>query len=140
MQGRLSDRLPTLTIHNGCFYCPVRRLSCRHSIKAMSRPEWHAALDQAARSLPEVAIENQPVPGGSVTEMFCVPVSAGKPGGDCHAVAWCGCPLANCVRLRAIHTPFNQVHLGSGCVFVPLSDCRDLASAVNSDVRIKLHT
>jgi hydroxyacylglutathione hydrolase len=31
--------------------------------KAMSRAEWHAALGQAARSLREDAIENQPAPG-----------------------------------------------------------------------------
>jgi glyoxylase-like metal-dependent hydrolase (beta-lactamase superfamily II) len=30
--------------------------------KAMSRAEWHAALDQAVRSLPQTATENQPAP------------------------------------------------------------------------------
>jgi hydroxyacylglutathione hydrolase len=33
--------------------------------KAMSRAEWHAALEQAARSLPEDAIEKQPAPGAA---------------------------------------------------------------------------
>src|SRR5215471_8184365 len=39
--------------------------------KAMSRAEWHAALEQAARSLREDPIENQPAPGaGRVTEVL----------------------------------------------------------------------
>jgi hydroxyacylglutathione hydrolase len=33
--------------------------------KAMSRDEWHAALEQAARSLPEDAIEKPPAPGAA---------------------------------------------------------------------------
>jgi hydroxyacylglutathione hydrolase len=34
-------------------------------IKAISRAEWHAALEQAARSLREDSIENQPAPGAA---------------------------------------------------------------------------